>query len=41
MSYLLEDNKVGVKDFLIFTVVILDKILVSTESIKPVNLECL
>ena len=41
MSYLFEDNKVGVKDFLILIVVIFDNILVSTSSIIPVNFECL
>ncbi len=39
MSYFVEDDKVGVKLFLILIVVMLDKILESVSSIKPVNLE--
>ena len=39
MSYFVDVAIVGVNSFLIFTVVMFDKIELSTSSIKPVNLE--
>ena len=39
MSYLVDEDIVGVKFFLILIVVMFDKILVSVLSTKPVNFE--
>ena len=41
MSYFVDDAKVGVNSFLIFNVVMFDKIELSTSSIKPVIFEYL